>query len=300
MKIIKLMGGLGNQLFQYAFGIALADKSGDSVLFDDAVLRRAEICSRNDTVRQYALDAYKVSVNFATREQLHRCLTEGAGPYQRLYNRWRQFLGKKNKKSPNIVREKLNCGYEPELLTLRGNRYYECYAQTERYFAEYRTRILQDLTLREPLDEANDAILQRIKNCEAVSLHIRRGDYLKHPDLYALCEPEYYHASARRIAEHCSHPVFFVFSEDLSWARGSLSLPFDCVYVDVNSSATAYADLELMRHCRHHIIANSSFSWWGAWLNPHPDKIVIAPRQWLVGEKNAETVDITPKEWIKM
>ena len=135
----------------------------------------------------------------------------------------------------------------------------------------------------------------------AVSLHVRRGDYVSDPKTKAIlgvCSLDYYRAAIAHIAERIESPAFFVFSDDIAWAKANLEIPFPCEYVDHNQGQQSYNDMHLMSLCKHHIIANSSFSWWGAWLNPRKDKIVIAPENWFANNEDAK--DLIPPESVKL
>jgi hypothetical protein len=139
----------------------------------------------------------------------------------------------------------------------------------------------------------------RIAGCNAVSLHVRRGDYVSNPDssrVHGLCGADYHQAAVRRIAEVVPQPHLFVFSDDPQWAAGNLHLDHPATIVTGNDTRRDYEDLHLMSLCKHHIVANSSFSWWGAWLDTNPDKIVIAPERWFAHEQH-DTRDLLPPTW---
>jgi hypothetical protein len=145
-------------------------------------------------------------------------------------------------------------------------------------------------------------IQRRIINSNSVSLHIRRGDYLDNP-IFANLSVEYYEKSVDFIKKKYNDAAFFVFSDDLSWAKNNLKLNVSTYYVDVNDAKTDYMDLMLMASCKHNVIANSTFSWWGAWLNNNPDKIIIAPRKWYndkTKQKKYENGALVPNNWVKI
>ena len=153
------------------------------------------------------------------------------------------------------------------------------YWQCPEYFAAHADLIRREFTFSMAPSAANQAMLRRIQSASSVSLHIRRGDYLalRQPPVLTL---GYYTTAVQIVAARLENPHFFVFSDDMVWAKQNLRLKFRTTFVDVNSDSTAAEDLRLMSVCRHHVIANSSFSWWGAWLNPRPDKLVVAPKYW--------------------
>lgn len=175
------------------------------------------------------------------------------------------------------------------------------YWQSEKYFVEAAPQIRRDFTFRQPLEGQNAELAQQMASVNAVSLHVRRGDYASNPQTTAthgLCSLEYYRASIQHIAERVHKPHFFVFSDDIAWVRENLKIDFHHQHVNHNHGAASYNDMRLMSMCKHHIIANSSFSWWGAWLNPSPHKIVLAPSGWFANETN--TQDLIPQSWVRL
>ena len=162
-------------------------------------------------------------------------------------------------------------------------------------------QIRADFTFRLPLENKNAELAKQINQVNAVSLHVRRGDYVNNPKTTAthgLCSLDYYQASIRYVAERVQQPHFFIFSDDIDWVQSNLKIDFPCVYVQHNRGAESYNDMRLMSLCRHHIIANSSFSWWGAWLNPRSEKIVIAPRKWFANQTDVQ--DLFPAGWVTL
>jgi hypothetical protein len=141
----------------------------------------------------------------------------------------------------------------------------------------------------------------KISQVNAVSLHVRRGDYLQNPVTFAIhgiATLDYYQAAMQTIADSVVQPYFFIFSDDMEWVKANLKITFPRHYIEHNQGMESYNDMRLMSLCQHHIIANSSFSWWGAWLNPSAEKTVIAPGKWFADNKNIE--DLLPAEWIKL
>ncbi len=140
---------------------------------------------------------------------------------------------------------------------------------------------------------------RRIAGSASVSLHVRRGDYLQ-SGAYVACSGDYYRAALHRVTEVTgTSPTIYVFSDDPAWARDNIDLPHEKVVVDFNGRDSDYEDLRLMSLCRHNIIANSSFSWWGAWLNANPAKVVVAPKRWFAAT-HAQNPDILPKGWLSL
>ncbi len=175
------------------------------------------------------------------------------------------------------------------------------YWQSERYFKAFEPVIRQDFIFKEPLDERNAELALEISNTPSVSLHVRRGDYVNDPknsNVMDVCSLEYYREAINHIAKRIEHPVFYIFSDDISWVKKHLSMAFPCVYIDHNDGLESYKDMQLMSLCQHHVIANSSFSWWGAWLNPDPEKIVVAPKHWFRNGNNDS--DLIPDAWVRL
>jgi hypothetical protein len=173
------------------------------------------------------------------------------------------------------------------------------YWQSERYFSDIGDVIRQDFTLVAPMVPRRLEIRRRIRDCNAVSVHVRRGDYASDPAIsqsHGTCPPEWYHQTMTRMAGAIENPTFVVFSDDPAWARANLPPSRPMIFVDPGRDGRDAEDIRLMSDCRHHIIANSTFSWWGAWLNPRPDKKVIAPARWF-NRAQHDTRDLIPPGW---
>lgn len=151
-------------------------------------------------------------------------------------------------------------------------------------------------------DVTNEQVAQNILSVNAVSLHVRRGDYVSNLTInqfHGTCSLEYYNQAIAQIAKKVETPHFFVFSDDPEWVKSNLKIDYSITIVDHNNADKNYEDIRLMSLCKHHIIANSSFSWWGAWLCRNPNKIVIAPLKWF-NDKSINTTDLIPDGWIKI
>ena len=199
------------------------------------------------------------------------------------------------------VRQEQGHYFEASLLRARAPLYLEGYWQSEKYFREYRDELLEDFTFRTAPIGSNLATKKQIEESQSVAIHVRRGDYVSNPGTNAhhgaLALP-YYEPAIRYLSERVRDPLFFVFSDDIGWAREHLGPLARCVFVDHNKNAGS-EDLRLMSACKHQIIANSSFSWWAAWLNKNPSKLVVTPRNWL--NKPAHTFeDIYPAGCVRI
>ncbi len=175
------------------------------------------------------------------------------------------------------------------------------YWQSEKYFLEVDSIIRSDFTFKAPLVGLNVEFAKKISQLNAISLHLRRGDYVtdkKTNQILGVCPIEYYQAATQHMAKHVERPHYFIFSDDVPWAKNNLRLDFPCHYIEHNIGTESHNDMHLMSLCQHHIIANSSFSWWGAWLNPSPTKIVVAPQQWFTTATN--TKDLFPLGYVTL
>jgi hypothetical protein len=266
--VTKLYGGLGNQMFQYAAGLGLADRLDTELAVDTSWFRAAP-----DPDRPYALSAFGIS------------------PEQPLGVRTRTRL-----RRPRPFRES-GYGYDPAVEALRGDVLLDGYWQDERYFAHCAERVRNAFRPALPLPPAHAALLAELRAQVSVSLHIRRGDYTsaKRQRRFGLLSLEYYDAATAYMAAAVPDATFLVFSDDLEWCRENLREPG----LRFSPSGPAAADLALMAACQHNVVANSSFSWWGAWLNPNPDKIVVAPEQWFQAPELRDASP-APQEWIRV
>ena len=191
--------------------------------------------------------------------------------------------------------------YWPGIKKVPRDCYLFGYWQSEKYFQTHASVIRADFTFNVPLAKRNAELAEQIGQVNAVSLHVRRGDYANNPKTnatHSLCSLDYYRAAIQYVVNRVEQPYFFIFSDDMAWVKDNLKMCMPCQHIDHNQGAESYNDMHLMSLCRHHIIANSSFSWWGAWLNPHPDKIIVAPTRWFANENNVK--DLFPQGWVSL
>jgi hypothetical protein len=174
-------------------------------------------------------------------------------------------------------------------------------SNSEKYFIDAEKQIRKDFVFKLPMQNENIGLAKKISQVNAISLHVRRGDYASNPQniaTHGLCSIDYYQAAIKHMVEQVKNPYFFVFSDDSAWVTSNLKIDFLHQYVDHNHGKESYNDMHLMSLCKHNIIANSSFSWWGAWLNQNAEKIVFAPKQWF--SKSTDTIDLIPSNWIRI
>lgn len=283
--IVRLVGGLGNQMFQYAAGLAVARRTEGRLLID------ADFVGAHVACREFELDrAFVGPFHLATLAE-KRAMLGWRMHFRRAMSRPSfSFLWGKR-----VIVER-NRG----VLPARVPAYLVGYWQSESCFLEV-ARELRKLFTFVPPDAANAALLREIEACESAAVHVRRGDYAAVGSITAvhgLCPPSYYESAAKVLLERRSNLRFFVFSDDLDWARDNIKLPADCVYVDVNRNGAAFNDMRLMSMCRHQVIANSTFSWWAAWLNDNREKVIIAPKRWFAVDVPAGS--ICPPAWVRL
>ena len=285
MIIIKLNGGLGNQLFQYSLGRKLSIKNNDVFKLDLSDFTK-------DNPRSYGLGEFNIIENFASDEDINKIKKSGV---------WKLV----DKLKPYCKRSAIKYkGYDfdPNILKLSGNFYLDGYWQSEKYFQDIKNIIRKEVTLKNPIENKYADLISQIKNTNSVSIHIRRGDYItnkKFSKVYNLLDEKYYQKAVKFIAEKINDPFFFIFSDDINWVKQNLNIPYPKIFVSGENEIKNYEELILMSLCKHNIIANSSFSWWGAWLNQNPSKIVISPDKWF-NDKISDAKDLIPPEWIRI
>lgn len=289
--IARIEGGLGNQLFQYAAARSLADRLDCELALD---LRGLD----QNGDRPFQLDLYHVRASVATPELLDSL------PDWRS-SRLGRFKANLSQLAPLVfsfpVFWPASFAFDARFEKISRPAYLVGYWQTEKYFAWNRNRLMQDIQLKVPLSD-DVPLLDLIRNTTSVALHIRRGDYVHNAaaaQFHGVCSMDYYHAAIAALKARFPEIHVFVYSDEPSWARANLQLDVPTHYVDANPVNMGYVDMELMCRCRHHVIANSSFSWWGAWRCKNPGQTVYAPRRWFA-DSSADTTDVVPSHWIKI
>ena len=292
MIISHMLGGIGNQMFQYAAGKSLSLKTNQVHWLDLNDFNGYQLHNGFELDRVFNIEDIKSSPTVAKE-----LLSWRANSFAKKILLRSQFARLRGQSF--IVEPHFN--YWPEFFELKRNCYLYGYWQSELYFKNIESTIRQDFSFKQPLNEVNQQIAIDIAKIESVSLHVRRGDYVNDPKTTAThgtCSISYYVNAINYIANQIEQPVFYIFSDDIDWVKKNIQITFPCNYISHNQGAESYNDMHLMSLCKHHIIANSSFSWWGAWLNPSPNKLVIAPKNWFATETNTE--DLLPKNWITL
>jgi len=290
--VTKIIGGLGNQMFQYAAGIALALEKNTTLALDVSGFENYELHQGFELQR-----VFNSIFEIASKADIQRLLGWQSSPrVQRIVSR-KPFSLLRNK---NFIVEP-HFQYWPSINYLTGDCYLSGYWQSEKYFSDVADQIRESFTFKIPLENQNAELAKQISQVNSVSLHVRRGDYANNPktiSTHGLCSLEYYESAISYLTERVQQPDFFIFSDDIEWVKNNLKIDYPHQYVEHNLGSESYNDMRLMSMCQHHIIANSSFSWWGAWLNPNMDKIVVAPKCWFANQTDLQ--DLLPTGWKKL
>jgi hypothetical protein len=288
MVIVKLKGGMGNQMFQYALGRRLSHDWNTPLKLDITGFQNQP---PNDTKRHYSLDHFNIIEDFATEKEISRFRFRFG-----IFSRIRDFYKRKILKQHHV-------GYEGNILIKKKNVYLDGFWHNEKYFESIRNILLKEFTLKNPLSPAAGLAAKAISDAgdSSVSLHVRRGDFASDSathKYHGLMTTEYYGGAIELLKGKVRNLKIFVFSDDIDWVKNNIPFKDEHFYV-TNSAIPYHQEVELMSRCKHNIIANSSFSWWGAWLNQNPDKIVIAPEKWLA-KTGTDFYKEIPESWIKI
>lgn len=294
MIIVRLNGGLGNQLFQYAAGFALAQKNGDELKVDLSTFDYQP--GNQDTIRAPDILQFSVAAPIVDQQEVEA---------------YRNPLGVVSRGS-RFLRQRFFKRYysdwHPEILLLKGDVYLEGYFQCENYFSDCLAPLLREFSLSAGPAAEVVSLGQNIDELRnPVSLHVRRGDYVSDVGVSALhniCTVDYYQRAMAEIKGRIGECSLVVFSDDVAWVRENLLLGSEVFYVSggqtpTGERLTAPQELVLMSRCRHHIISNSTFSWWGAYLNRRADKIVVAPGLWNRSKIHSHK-NILPPSWLQL
>ena len=272
MRVVQIIGGLGNQMWQYALLVALRERFPE-----EKVYYNASFFNGYPLHNGFELDRiFNITAKQASIKDIRKVYHFFIGHYYllKLYTHYFPALRTE-------IREVESTPFREEVLQQEGDFYYNGYWADHRYFDAIRPQLLIEFSLRAPIDKKNKDLLAIMTNKASCSVHVRRGDYLKDSDYYGICDLEYYQKAIRIVKEKIASPIrYLVFSNEINWCKANLAACFgddDVVYVDWNKGADSYKDMYLMSRCQANIIANSSFSWWAAYLNEHPNKLVVSP-----------------------
>ena len=293
MIIVNIIGGLGNQMFQYAFGYAVSRDNNTELRID---IDGFDVYN----LRDYELDLYQVKESISFEFKYKFLVDKLNVKNKRFLTRATQRLSMKLLNlSQFFYQEKRGFIFHAKTFNVKENTYFYGYWQNERYFKKYRDEILEIFTLKS-IHSQTEKYQQKIIESDSVSLHIRRTDYVTDFDansVHGVIDIDYYKRSVSLLQGDSKH--FFIFSDDFEWAKNNLNFIDNKEFVDLDKNIPDHEEIYLMSQCNHNIIANSSFSWWGAWLNKNPHKKVIAPKKWLK-DPLIDTIDLIPESWIRL
>lgn len=284
MVIVRIWGGLGNQMFQYAYARALKEKNIDVKLDLNKTY--------NEVFKQYTKDAPRINCIQNFKISLSSIDVYNYGKYVYLYQdtiirKVIFWLGNHGLWKYNFYEEKEE-NYSERIIRIKGNYYIKGWFQNEKYFKKIRNILLNEFIPQNKI-KISKKLKQAIKDPQSVSIHIRRGDYIK---INHSLNPTYYKKAINYIKQIYNNPIFVVFSDDLEWVKKNVKIDGRYIFVNENKQLQDYEELFIMSRCKSNIISNSTFSWWGAWLNQNKEKIVIAPKKWLRPQQN-----IIPLKW---
>lgn len=292
-NVVCIWQGLGNQMFQYAFAKSLELHTNRKVYIDPEALHEKIIGTEmgSDTVREYGLDNFQISLKHVSK--LKRCMWNYTREDKWYYEIIKMLLEKD--RYPFKYFSQQNFGdisvVNPSFDDLGNNIYIKGWFQTEDYFSDIRDVLLREFQPRKEI-LVEEELSKVIEETNSVSVHIRRGDYKKSN---MVLNSTYYEEAKKKILEKTENPVWIVFSDDIDYVKDELCFEGKIYFIDDSYGLKDYEQLILMSRCKYNIIANSTFSWWGAWLNQNEKKCVVAPTKWFGSQKN-----IVPKDWIKI
>ena len=290
MILVELIGGMGNQMFQYAAAKSLALHHNEELKLV-ANGGTAKNIPEGIQQRQFDLHHFQVPDPLADTDEI------------RNFSSLSVLEKLREKAKPNhkrkIYREPF-FHYDVNFFEARSNVFLKGLWQSEKYFDKYKNDIRRIFKFKDENITSFKDVIEKMSQQNSIALHIRRGDYLAKVSLHVLglMSIEYYKKAIELLSSKVNDPVFYIFSDDIGWAKENLKID-NAVFVSGSITKHHIGDLYLMSRCKHHIIANSSFSWWGAWLNNNPEKIVITPKKWF-NKGPKDTQDLIPDEWIKI
>lgn len=296
MIVVRLKGGLGNQMFQYAFGKYLATKYNTKLKLDLSFLHD-RTPKENFIFRSYDLDIFTLKANFVNKMDL---ALFSLSDYK-LLNILHKVLFRIGRKY-TVIRES-HFQFDKTELSFPNNVYLDGYWQSEKYFIDVEDQIRLDFTFKNELIGKSNDLAEKIESTNSICLNVRREDYVHlESSGHGFIDQNYFYKAIDLLSKETIDFEIFVFSDDIDWCIKNLSFNTKTTYVTHEYKGLKFAEyLQLMTQCKHFVIPNSTFGWWGAWLNPNPDKIVIAPKQWFADEKmNNQTQDLIPETWIRL
>ena len=274
MIVVRLKGGLGNQMFQYALGRVLSLKNNTKLKLDISFFN---LNFKSITKRTYNLDVFNVKAEITRSSYL-------------IFMLRRIFKSNGQEKSFQ---------FDKRILSIGGNAYLDGYWQSPRYFEGFEEVVRRDFTLKNVLLHNTKILAEEIKSSNSLGIHVRRGDYVGNKN-YEVVNNDYYRKGIEIISEKTKVEKIYVFSDDIEWCKKNIKFDISTIFVGNDSAGVkGEGNIYLMSLCQNFVIPNSTFSWWAAWLAPYQAKIVVAPKQWF-SDASISTDDLMPKEWVKL
>jgi hypothetical protein len=296
MIIVRLSGGMGNQMFQYALGRVLSIKHNVPLKLDTTFLfnqTAIPLVRKNFVPRPYALDVFTIEADSAKPNEIP---WYGKPFFSGILMQAIDALLRKLAFLPGWEK---SFTYSPRVLEYGPNTYLAGFWQSEKYFAALRPVLQKDFELSVPIGSATKKLLEDIVSTVSVCVHIRRSD-IAASSFHDSVSLNYYTNAVAHINKNRPIEKLYVFSDDIGWCKEHVRFSTPTVYVENDSAGTKNeGHFALMRACKHFVIANSTFSWWAAWLAENPDKIVVAPKKWF-GRASIDDRDLVPEDWIRI
>ncbi len=293
MIIAELVGGLANQMVIYSAAKALAEHLQVELKVDTSKLEK-------DKKRKYALHHLNTNVEIASPKEIDS-ICQKSNSW--LINKIKKKIRKKCNGNAFGIYKEPSVSFDTNFFSLKDNTYIRGNFINNKYFDSIAKILRHEFQVSTPLNNKTIEIMSSISSTNSVSIHIRRGDYANEPktnQIHGLTPLSYYKNAIKLINEKIPSPSYYVFSDDIAWAKDNLAEIQEMHFIDHTNADTAYEDLYMMSHCQHNILANSGFSYWGAWLNRNANKLVVSPKQWLTDDKLNSRFKLVPKDWIKL
>jgi hypothetical protein len=304
MIIVKLLGGLGNQMFQYAAGLALASARRTVLKLDVSWFREL---GEHEGHNRYSLGCFNICEQFATSEEIDRIkgspltrIESFSARLARTLHLYRYANSLSLPGAPFVQKEPAD--FDPVLLEQPDNTYLDGMWQSPRYFESIKGLLQMHFSFRYPVTPTVDRVIHRIRDSPSAALHFRRGDYVRNPEfnrINGVVRLQYYYEAIQRILARDPRTKFYIFSDDIESVRSEFAPTAPHEFVDVTEPWHAWDKIRMMSACDHIAIANSTFSWWAAWLNHSPKRLVIAPDPWFAQPPGGRC-DIIPDAWLKL
>ena len=292
MIIVEIGRGLGNSMYVYAAAKALAEHHKTELKLDTSFLRSWPRWEKYGGLWEFELGYFNISSKEAINKEIRKhVFKRGFRPIDKVVRKYKLF-------DRNVVYFP-SYGSLKDFFSILDNTYLRGYLGREKFFLSIKDQIIKEFTLKEEHKNEIKGLLNEIEKNNSVSLHVRRGDVLTLKDSHVL-NLDYYKKALKIMKDGLKNPVFYVFSDDIKWCKENLtSLDKNLIFVD-NAPDTGYHTLELMKNCKHNILANSALSWWAGYLNRNKNKIVVAPAKFVHFQHAIVDEDTLPKEWIKI